>query len=34
MKQDDELMRLVRRKKLIGMWAAEQLGLQGDPARA
>ena len=30
----DELLRLVRRNKLIGMWAAEMMGLVGESAKA
>jgi hypothetical protein len=34
MGHNDELVKLVRRNKLIGMWAADQLGLEGEPAQA
>jgi hypothetical protein len=34
MAHKDELVRLVRRNKLIGMWAADQLGLEGEAAQA
>jgi hypothetical protein len=30
----EELLRLVRRNKLIGMWVAEKLGLVGESAKA
>jgi hypothetical protein len=30
----EETLRIVRRNKLLGTWAAEQLGLVGDGARA
>ena len=30
----DELKRMVRRNKLVGMWAAEKLGLDGGDAEA
>ncbi|WP_028747790.1 ATPase inhibitor subunit zeta [Rhizobium mesoamericanum] len=29
-----DVMRLVRRNKLVGMWAAKKLGLVGDNAKA
>jgi hypothetical protein len=29
----DELKRAIRRNKLLGMWAAEKLGLTGDAAK-
>lgn len=29
-----ETLRMVRRNKLVGMWAAEKLGLVGDSAKA
>ncbi len=31
---DDELRRIIRRNKLLGMWAAEKLGLAGADAAA
>jgi hypothetical protein len=31
---DDELRRTIRRNKLLGMWAAEKLGLAGADAAA
>jgi hypothetical protein len=31
---DDELRRTIRRNKLLGMWAAEKLGLVGADAKA
>ena len=34
MSQSEELLRLVRRNKLIGIWAAEKLGLVADSAKA
>ena len=34
MNQSRELLRLVRRNKLVGMWAAEKLGLAGESAKA
>ena len=34
MNQSGELLRLVRRNKLVGMWAAEKLGLAGESAKA
>jgi hypothetical protein len=34
MNQGEELLRLVRRNKLVGMWAAEKLGLAGESAKA
>ena len=34
MNQGEEFLRLVRRNKLIGMWAAEKLGLVGESAKA
>ena len=34
MNQSGELLRLVRRNKLVGMWAAEKLGLGGESAKA
>jgi hypothetical protein len=30
----EEMLRMVRRNKLVGMWAAEHLGLVGDAAKA
>ena len=29
-----EMLRMVRRNKLVGMWAAEELGLVGERAKA
>ena len=29
-----EMLRMVRRNKLVGMWAAEKLGLVGESAKA
>jgi hypothetical protein len=34
MNQSDELLRMVRRNKLVGMWAAEKLGLADESAKA
>ena len=34
MNQSEELLRTVRRNKLVGMWAAEKLGLLGENAKA
>src|SRR5262245_10447443 len=31
---DEDLLRRVRRNKLLGMWAAEKLGLSGESAEA
>jgi hypothetical protein len=31
---DQEMLRIVRRNKLLGMWAAEKLGLAGEAAKA
>lgn len=31
---DQDLLRMVRRNKLLGMWAAEKLGLVGESAEA
>jgi len=31
---DEDMKRMVRRNKLLGMWAAEKLGLAGDSATA
>jgi hypothetical protein len=31
---DDELKRMIRRNKLLGMWAAEKLGITGRDAKA
>jgi hypothetical protein len=31
---NDDTMRMVHRNKLLGMWAAEKLGLMGDRAEA
>ncbi len=31
---DDELRKAIRRNKLLGMWAAEKLGLEGAQAEA
>ena len=31
---DEDPMRMVRRNKLLGMWAAEKLGLVGESADA
>jgi hypothetical protein len=33
-KLDDDTMRVVRRNKLLGMWAAEKLGFVGERAEA
>ena len=30
---DEDMKRMVRRNKLLGMWAAEKLGLSGESAR-
>ncbi len=32
--RDEGLFRMIRRNKLLGMWAAEQLGLVGERAEA
>ena len=32
--RDEDLLRMVRRNKLLGMWAAEKLGLAGESAEA
>ena len=34
MNQSEELLRTVRRNKLVGMWAAKKLGLLGENAKA
>ena len=34
MNQSDEMMKMVLRNKLVGMWAAEKLGLVGESAEA
>jgi hypothetical protein len=34
MNQSEELLRTVRRNKLVGMWAANKLGLLGENAKA
>ena len=31
---NDDTMRMVRRNKLLGLWAADKLGLTGDSAEA
>jgi hypothetical protein len=31
---NEEMLRMVRRNKLVGMWAAEKLGLVGESAKA
>jgi hypothetical protein len=31
---NEEMLRMVRRNKLLGMWAAEKLGLVGESAKA
>jgi hypothetical protein len=31
---NDELLRMVRRNKLLGMWVADKLGLVGEAAKA
>jgi hypothetical protein len=30
----EDLLRIVRRNKLLGIWAAEKLGLEGESAKA
>ena len=34
MTSHSEMLRMVRRNKLVGMWAAEKLGLVGESAKA
>ena len=34
MTSHSEMLRMVRRNKLVGMWAAEKLGLVGEGAKA
>jgi hypothetical protein len=34
LEQDMEFKALMRRDKLLGLWAAEQMGLEGDAAQA